>query len=76
MPFISESATLVRNALISKGLETPMKESRVSNKEKRERIKSHMFEILTLLNLDLDDDSLEETPNRIAKMYVDEIFQA
>ena len=33
-----------------------------------------MREILTLLELDLTDDSLEETPHRIAKMYVDEIF--
>ncbi|EOX4124177.1 GTP cyclohydrolase I FolE, partial [Vibrio cholerae] len=34
----------------------------------------HMREILNLLGLDLTDDSLEETPQRIAKMYVDEIF--
>lgn len=33
-----------------------------------------MREILTLLELDLADDSLEETPRRIAKMYVDEVF--
>ncbi len=31
---------------------------------------------MKLLNLDLSDDSLAETPHRIAKMYVDEIFQA
>ncbi len=33
-----------------------------------------MTEIMQLLNLDLSDDSLMETPHRIAKMYVDEIF--
>ncbi len=33
-----------------------------------------MREILNPLRLDLTDDSLEETPQRIAKMYVDEIF--
>ena len=33
-----------------------------------------MTEIMQLLNLDLADDSLMETPHRIAKMYVDEIF--
>jgi GTP cyclohydrolase I len=32
-----------------------------------------MTEIMQLLNLDLSDDSLMETPHRIAKMYVDEI---
>ncbi|SUC19335.1 GTP cyclohydrolase I [Proteus mirabilis] len=33
-----------------------------------------MTEVMKLLNLDLSDDSLAETPHRIAKMYVDEIF--
>lgn len=33
-----------------------------------------MREILELLSLDLTDDSLVETPHRIAKMYVDEVF--
>lgn len=33
-----------------------------------------MTAIMRLLNLDLTDDSLAETPSRIAKMYVDEIF--
>ena len=33
-----------------------------------------MAEILTLLNLDLSDDSLVQTPNRVARMYVDEVF--
>ena len=27
-----------------------------------------------LIGLDLRDDSLEETPNRLAKMFIDEIF--
>jgi GTP cyclohydrolase I len=29
---------------------------------------------MLVLGLDLDDDSLAETPNRVAKMYVNEIF--
>ena len=33
-----------------------------------------MTQVATALGLDLNDDSLEETPHRIAKMYVDEIF--
>ena len=33
-----------------------------------------MNEILKLLKLDLSDDSLKDTPKRIAKMYVEEIF--
>lgn len=33
-----------------------------------------MREILSVIDLDLTDDSLTETPARIAKMYVDEVF--
>jgi len=71
---LSESAKLVKDALERRGLETPMKPSTVSRHEKKEKIEGHMREILNLLGLDLTDDSLEETPHRIAKMYVDEIF--
>lgn len=41
---------------------------------RKRKIEYHMREILHLLGLDLTDDSLEETPHRIAKMYVDEVF--
>lgn len=71
---LSESAKLVKDALESRGLETPMQPNTVSREEKKEKIEGHMREILNLLGLDLTDDSLEETPQRIAKMYVDEIF--
>lgn len=42
--------------------------------EKKRLIAEKMGEILTLLGLDLTDPSLAETPHRIAKMYVDEVF--
>ncbi|MDC0609734.1 GTP cyclohydrolase I FolE [Vibrio sp.] len=74
MSGLSESAVLVKNALESRGLETPMKPNDISQQEKKEKIEHHMREILNLLGLDLTDDSLEETPHRIAKMYVDEVF--
>jgi GTP cyclohydrolase I len=74
MPGLSESALLVQQALVEKGIETPMAPNSVSREEKKDRIEHHMREILQLLELDLSDDSLEETPHRIAKMYVDEIF--
>jgi GTP cyclohydrolase I len=51
-----------------------MRANSISREEKKERIEQHMSEILNLLGLDLTDDSLEETPRRIAKMYVDELF--
>ncbi|MDB1126073.1 GTP cyclohydrolase I FolE [Vibrio algarum] len=74
MSGISESAQLVKDALEQRGLETPMLPDQVSREEKKERIEYHMSEVLKLLALDLNDDSLEETPARIAKMYVDEVF--
>ncbi|MDR9828060.1 GTP cyclohydrolase I FolE [Vibrio sp. FNV 38] len=74
MTDLSESAMLVKEALEERGLETPMHANSYSRDEKKDKIQHHMREILSLLELDLTDDSLEETPQRIAKMYVDEIF--
>ena len=47
----------------------------LSDEEKMEKIKFHFGEIMTTLGLDLSDDSLSGTPQRVAKMYVQEIFQ-
>lgn len=74
MSGLSESAKLVKDALERRGLETPMQPNLATPAEKKEKIEQHMREILNLLGLDLTDDSLDETPQRIAKMYVDEIF--
>lgn len=41
---------------------------------KIELIAKHFKEIMTILGLDLNDDSLSGTPMRVAKMYVKEIF--
>jgi len=67
-------AELVRQALLDRGLETPMIENNLTRDEKYEAIKASMTDVVTTLGLDLTDDSLAETPHRIAKMYVDEIF--
>ncbi|MGL6262287.1 GTP cyclohydrolase I FolE [Vibrio sp. WXL103] len=74
MTGLSESAKLVKAALEERGQETPMNANSLGSDEKKERIEHHMREILSLLELDLTDDSLEETPRRVAKMFVDEIF--
>ena len=67
---ISDSALLVRDTLIARGLETPMKDTGLSNDEKYARIKDAMTTVVETLGLDLNDDSLNDTPHRIAKMYV------
>ncbi len=71
---ISDEAMLVRQALIDGGLETPMVANDLDRQQKYERIRDNFREITETLGLDLSDDSLAETPHRIAKMYVDEIF--
>ena len=70
----SPEASLVKAALVERGLETPMIENGLSRDEKYNRIRASMEDIVTTLGLDLRDDSLTETPHRIAKMYVDEVF--
>ncbi|KOE65641.1 GTP cyclohydrolase I FolE [Aggregatibacter actinomycetemcomitans] len=71
---ISPEAEKVRTALVQKGIETPMIVSGESKDERRTKIEQHMREVLHLIGLDLRDDSIEETPSRLAKMFVDEIF--
>ena len=67
-------AILVRDVLLKRGLETPMIYTGLSDEEKKARIQEHFTVIMETLGLDLRDDSLVETPKRIAKMYVSEIF--
>ena len=71
---ISAEAQCVRDALLEKGLETPLIDNGLSAEEKYQRIRELMAEVVSTLGLDLEDDSLQETPHRIAKMYVNEIF--
>jgi GTP cyclohydrolase IA len=58
------------------GLETPMKKDafKLSDSEKKEKIALLFEEIMNVMGLDLTDDSLKGTPERVAKMYIDEIF--
>ena len=58
------------------GLKTPLRLDAfdLSDSEKKEKIAHHFKEIMETLGLDLSDDSLKGTPDRVAKMYVEEIF--
>jgi GTP cyclohydrolase I len=64
----------VHEYLVKMGVETPIFNSIFDRKEKIEKIEKHFKIIMETLGLDLNDDSLEETPKRVAKMYVNEIF--
>jgi GTP cyclohydrolase IA len=56
--------------------ETPMRPDAfiISEEEKINMIKQDVQHIMETLGLDLTDDSLKGTPNRVAKMFVNEIF--
>ena len=58
------------------GLKTPMRANafEVSDEEKKEKIADLFEQIMDVMGLDLKDDSLKGTPNRVAKMYIEEIF--
>ena len=71
---LSAEALKVQQALVAHGLETPLIPSDMTSEQKYQRIKGLMTEVVSTLGLDLTDDSLAETPHRIAKMYVNEIF--
>lgn len=58
------------------GMETPMKPHAfvLSDEEKKEKISDLFGQIMDVMGLDLTDDSLKGTPDRVAKMYIEEIF--
>lgn len=57
------------------GQQTPLIHSNLNNEQKIKEISTHFKSIMEILGLDLKDDSLHDTPNRVAKMYVEELFR-
>ena len=70
----SELGQRVHEYLVKMGVETPTVDNGLSRTDKIEIIERKFKDIMETLGLDLSDDSLEETPKRVAKMYVGEIF--
>ncbi|MBC7419620.1 MAG: GTP cyclohydrolase I FolE [Bdellovibrio sp.] len=60
--------------ILSKVRPSPVVETNLNAEQKIEKIEMHFGEIMKTLGLNLNDDSLCDTPRRIAKMYVNEIF--
>ncbi len=58
------------------GIETPMKPDafKLTDNEKKESIAQLFAQIMDVMGLDLNDDSLRGTPMRVAKMYIEEIY--
>lgn len=60
--------------ILSKVRPTPMLKNGLSDEKKVQVIAQKFEEIMEVLGLDLSNDSLQDTPKRIARMYVNEIF--
>lgn len=56
------------------GVNTPTIPTDTTRQQKIDIIEDHVRGILETIGLDLTDDSLMDTPKRVAKMYVNEIF--
>lgn len=64
----------VHEHLVARGVETPALRVDMDPLAKKIMIEQSFATIMRILGLDLSDDSLADTPKRVAKMYVDEIF--
>ena len=66
----------VHQHLLKMGVETPTtpKLHEIPDVAKVDIIEAYMHDILVTLGLDLNDDSLMETPIRVAKMFVNELY--
>jgi GTP cyclohydrolase I len=64
----------VQDYLKACGVETPTVASNYTEEEKIEKITENFKQIMEILGLDLKDDSLMDTPKRVSKMFVREIF--
>lgn len=73
---LAEIEELLGEQHIGTSYDTPLREDafELNDPEKIRIISHHFREIMHTLGLDLTDDSLNGTPNRVAKMYVKEIF--
>jgi GTP cyclohydrolase I len=64
----------IRQNLIALGIETPIRYNEMTS-DSRTLIRSSVANIMNTLGLDMEDDSLKDTPSRVAKMYCDEVFK-
>ncbi|WP_185860777.1 GTP cyclohydrolase I FolE [Blattabacterium cuenoti] len=71
---VTQKSNSILNHLINTGYTLPNNVNFMSDEDKIEKIKQHFFQIMKILGLDMNDDSLRKTPKRVAKMFIQEIF--
>ena len=72
-----ENQRIIGENHIATSIETPLRKDafELDDDTKIEKIAIHFEEIMSILGLDMTDDSLQGTPKRVAKMYVKEVFK-
>lgn len=70
---MKDAVNIATNSTIA---ETPTNDNafELTDEDKISEIEYHFTKIMNTLGLDLNDDSLMDTPRRVAKMYVKELF--
>lgn len=61
--------------LLKEVMPSPLIPNKLTEEQKIKIIEENFSEIMVALGLDLKDDSLKDTPKRIAKMFVREVFK-
>ncbi|HLN71999.1 MAG TPA: GTP cyclohydrolase I FolE [Prolixibacteraceae bacterium] len=76
MPQINNGHDMIGDNHVATSLDTPLREDAflLSDEQKMLLIEDKFRDIMNILGLDLQDDSLNGTPHRVAKMFVQEIF--
>jgi|SRR6185437_3015742 len=72
----TDTIDVIGNEHIATSADTPLREDafEIGDEAKIELIEKHFRDIMHVIGLDLNDDSLNGTPHRVAKMFIKEIF--
>jgi len=77
MNMAKDTTDIIDEQHIATSAATPLREDafEMNDELKIQLIQKHFKDIMHIMGLDLSDDSLKETPHRVAKMFVKEIFR-
>ena len=71
MKYDAELGKKVRDHLVKLGVETPMNGGRNENKDD---MAAAFKTIMSSIGCDMKDDSMKDSPHRVASMFIDELF--
>lgn len=73
---LNKEAILIHKILLKNGLENPLihPQIKINISTRKKLISKYISKIMYLLNLDIKNSNIIDTPKRIMKMYIEEIF--